>query len=307
MVEVTAALVKELRERTGAGMMDCKKALIESAGDSEAAADWLRAKGLAAAAKKAGRVASEGLIGIGSTDTAAAIVEVNAETDFVSRNESFQDYVSSLAELALDHPSAEALNTAIFPGAAHDVAEQNTRMIATIGENITIRRALALNVKKGVVATYTHNTVAPGLGKIGVLVALESEGDAEKLRELGKQLAMHVAATSPAAVTVAELDPHTVERERSVLAQQAADSGKPPEIVEKMVEGRLRKYYEEVVLDQQTFVIDGESKIADVIENAGKDLGSAITIAGFVRYGLGEGIEKRETDFASEVAAAAAS
>ncbi len=307
MVEVTAALVKELRERTGAGMMDCKKALIESAGDSEAAADWLRAKGLAAAAKKAGRVASEGLIGIGSTDTAAAIVEVNAETDFVSRNESFQDYVNSLAELALDHPSAEALNTAIFPGTAHDVAEQNTRMIATIGENITIRRALALNVKKGVVATYTHNTVAPGLGKIGVLVALESEGDAEKLRELGKQLAMHVAATSPAAVTVAELDPQTVGRERSILAQQAADSGKPPEIVEKMVEGRLRKYYEEVVLDQQTFVIDGESKIADVIENAAKDLGSAITIAGFVRYGLGEGIEKQETDFASEVAAAAAS
>ena len=307
MVEVTAALVKELRERTGAGMMDCKKALIESAGDSEAAADWLRAKGLAAAAKKAGRVASEGLIGIGSTDTAAAIVEVNAETDFVSRNESFQDYVNSLAELALDHPSAEALNTAIFPGTAHDVAEQNTRMIATIGENITIRRALALNVKKGVVATYTHNTVAPGLGKIGVLVALESEGDAEKLRELGKQLAMHVAATSPAAVTVAELDPQTAGRERSILAQQAADSGKPPEIVEKMVEGRLRKYYEEVVLDQQTFVIDGESKIADVIENAAKDLGSAITIAGFVRYGLGEGIEKQETDFASEVAAAAAS
>ena len=307
MVEVTAALVKELRERTGAGMMDCKKALIESAGDSEAAAEWLRAKGLAAAAKKAGRVASEGLIGIGSTDTAAAIVEVNAETDFVSRNESFQDYVNSLAELALDHPSAEALNTAKFPGAAHDVAEQNTRMIATIGENITIRRALALNVKKGVVATYTHNSVAPGLGKIGVLVALESEGDAEKLRELGKQLAMHVAATSPAAVTVAELDPQTVVRERSILAQQAADSGKPPEIVEKMVEGRLRKYYEEVVLDQQTFVIDGESKIADVIENAAKDLGSAITIAGFVRYGLGEGIEKQETDFASEVAAAAAS
>jgi elongation factor Ts len=307
MVDVTAASVKELRERTGAGMMDCKKALIESAGDAEAAADWLRAKGLAAAAKKAGRVASEGLIGIASTDTSATVIEVNTETDFVSRNESFQDYVKSLAELTLDYPSANALNDATYPGTAHNVAEQNSQMIATIGENITIRRALALTVQKGVVATYIHNSVAAGLGKIGVLVALESEADPEKLRELGKQLAMHVAATSPMAATVAELDPQAVERERSVLAQQAADSGKPPEIVEKMVEGRLRKYYEEVVLDQQTFVIDGESKIADVIKSSAEEFGSAITLAGFARYGLGEGIEKQETDFASEVAAVAAS
>ena len=307
MDEVTAALVKELRDRTGAGMMDCKKALIESAGDSEAAADWLRAKGLAAAAKKAGRVASEGLIGVSASDNAAAVVEVNAETDFVSRNETFQDYVKSLATLALEHTTADSLSKASFPGAEHDVAEHNTQMIATIGENITIRRVQSLAVGDGVVATYVHNAVAAGLGKIGVLVALESEGDAEKLRALGKQLAMHVAATGPLAATVDALDAQAVERERKVLAQQAADSGKPPEIVEKMVEGRLRKYYEEVVLDQQTFVVDGETKVGDVIENAAKEIGSPIVLTGFARFGLGEGIEKQETDFASEVAAAAAS
>ena len=307
MSEVTASLVKGLRDRTGAGMMDCKKALIESAGDSEAAADWLRAKGLAAAAKKAGRVASEGLIGVAYADNAAAVIEVNAETDFVARNDSFQEFVMSLAVLALGHPGEDALSAATYPGSTHDVAEQNTRMIATIGENITIRRAVTLLVSSGVVATYVHNAVAAGLGKIGVLVALESEADPDKLRELGKKLAMHIAATSPLAGTVADLDRQAVERERSVLTQQAADSGKPAEIVEKMVEGRLRKHYEEVVLDQQTFVVDGETKVADVIENAAKELGHAIEIGGFARFGLGEGIEKKESDFASEVAAAAAS
>ena len=307
MAEVTVALVKELRDRTGSGMMDCKKALVECAGDSEAAADWLRAKGLAAAAKKAGRVASEGLIGVSTRGSSAAIVEVNSETDFVSRNEIFQEYVKALAELALEHSQTGALNGANYPGAGHTVADQNTQMISTIGENITIRRAQALSVEHGVVATYVHNAISPGLGKIGVLVALESEGNPEKLVELGKQLAMHVAATSPLAATTSELDPQAIARERNVLTQQAAESGKPPEIVEKMVEGRLRKYYEEVVFDQQIFVIDGESKVADVIEKTAKEIGATIAIAGFARFGLGEGIEKQETDFASEVAAAAAS
>ena len=307
MADVTAALVKELRERTGAGMMDCKKALIESDGDSEAAADWLRAKGLAAAAKKAGRVASEGLIGVGARDNMASLVEVNSETDFVSRNETFQGYVRVLAALALDHASLDALNDAAFPDAGHSVAEENTKMIASIGENITIRRVDALAVSKGVVASYVHNATAPGLGKIGVLVALESDADSEKLQQLGKQLAMHVAATSPLAPTVSSLDPQAIERERAILTQQAAESGKPAEIVDKMVEGRLRKYYEEVVLDQQTFVIDNETKVGDVIENTAKELGTPIVLAGFVRFGLGEGIEKQETDFASEVAAAVAS
>ena len=307
MVDVTAALVKELRDRTGAGMMDCKKALIESEGDSEAAADWLRAKGLAAAAKKAGRVASEGLIGVSTRDNAAAVIEVNTETDFVSRNEMFQEYVGALASLALDNPSVDTLNAAAFPGVGHSVSEQNTKMIAAIGENISIRRADALVVTKGVVATYVHNAVAPGFGKIGVLVGLESEADPIKLQELGKQLAMHVAATSPLASRVDSLDPQAVERERAVLAQQAAESGKPAEIIEKMVEGRLRKYYEEVVLDQQTFVIDNETKVGDVIENTAKELGEPIVLTGFIRFGLGEGIEKQETDFASEVAAAVAS
>ncbi len=307
MAEVTAALVKELRGRTGAGMMDCKRALLESDGDAEAAADWLRAKGLAAAAKKAGRVASEGLVGVKTEDRRGAVVEVNAETDFVSRNQTFQEYVATLSTLALRHASTEALMGAPYPDAGHDVSAQNTQMIAAIGENVSVRRVAALSVENGVVASYVHNAAAPGLGKIGVLVALESEAAADKLNELGKLLAMHIAATSPQAATIDRLDPDAVERERRVLSQQAEGSGKPLEIVEKMVEGRLRKYYQEVVLDQQVFVIDGESRVGDVIAAAGKELGATVEVAGFVRYSLGEGVERRDTDFAAEVAAAAAS
>ena len=307
MADVAAALVKELRDRTGAGMMDCKKALIESEGNTEAAADWLRAKGLAAAAKKAGRVASEGLIGLVTEERRGAVIEVNAETDFVARNETFQEYVITLAKLGLDHTSTDSLSRASYLDTGHDVSEQNTQMIATIGENISLRRLASLSVESGVVASYVHSAVAPGLGKIGVLIALESGAEPDKLSELGKQLAMHVAATSPLATTIDDLDPQAVERERGVLTQQAAESGKPAEIVEKMVEGRLRKFYEEVVLDQQVFVIDGESRVGGVIETLGNELGNPIRVAGFVRYGLGEGVEKEDTDFAAEVAAAAAS
>ena len=306
MAEVTAARVKALRDRTGAGMMDCKRALLESDGDPEAAADWLRAKGLAAAAKKAGRVASEGLVGARTDGRRGALVEVNAETDFVARNRAFQDYVATLSALALEHPGTEALMAAGYPGSDHDVAGHNTQMIAAIGENISVRRAAGLSVAKGVVASYVHNSVAPGLGKIGVLVALESGAAPDKLAELGKQLAMHVAATSPQAVTIGGIDPDIVERERKVLSQQAEGSGKAPEIVAKMVEGRLRKYYGEVVLEEQVFVIDGESRVGDVVEAAAGELGTAIEVAGFVRYGLGEGVARREADFAAEVAAAAA-
>ena len=306
MAEVTAARVKALRDRTGAGMMDCKRALLESDGDPEAAADWLRAKGLAAAAKKAGRVASEGLVGARTDGSRGALVEVNAETDFVARNQAFQDYVATLSALALEHPGAEALMAAGYPGSDHDVADHNTRMIAAIGENISVRRTAGLSVGKGVVASYVHNSVAPGLGKIGVLVALESAAAPDKLAELGKQLAMHVAAASPQAATIGGLDPDIVERERKVLSQQAEGSGKAPEIVAKMVEGRLRKYYGEVVLEEQIFVIDGESRVGDVVEAAAGELGMAVEVAGFVRYGLGEGVARREADFAAEVAAAAA-
>ena len=303
MAEITAALVKELRAKTGAGMMDCKKALTEIGGDLEEAVDWLRKKGLAAAAKKAGRVAAEGLVGVVAEGTQGAVVEVNSETDFVARNEAFQDFVSRIATLTLDAGGdLEALGATTYEGGT-TVGEALTEMIAKIGENMSLRRAGALQVSQGVVAAYVHNQAAPGLGKIGVLVALESAGDADKLAVFGKQLAMHVAAAGPQAVSVEDLDGAALERERNVLAEQARASGKPEEIVEKMVQGRLRKYYEEVCLLDQTFVIDTESNVRQAVEAAGKDAGAPIAVTGFHRFKLGEGVEREKSDFAAEVAA----
>ena len=304
MAEITAALVKELREKTGTGMMDCKKALTETGGDVEAAVDWLRKKGLAAAAKKAGRVAAEGLVGLVTEGARGALCEVNSETDFVARNEDFQNFVGTVTRLALEAGGdLEALGTAPYPDGGHSVAEALTQMIAKIGENMSLRRAAALQVGDGVVAGYVHNQAAPGLGKIGVLVALESTGDADKLGAFGRQLAMHVAAAAPRSIDAKDIDPAVLERERNVLAEQARASGKPDNIIEKMVEGRLRKYYEEVCLLEQIFVIDGESRVREAVEAAAKDLGAPIEIAGFHRFQLGEGVEREESDFAAEVAA----
>ncbi|MGB0682807.1 MAG: translation elongation factor Ts [Magnetovibrionaceae bacterium] len=308
MAQITAALVKELREKSGAGMMDCKKALTETDGDLEGAVDWLRKKGLSAAAKKAGRVAAEGLVGVASDGTSAAIVEINSETDFVARNDKFQGFVSDVATVALGTDgSVEAVTAADYPGAGKNVGEQLTELVATIGENMTFRRSSKLSVEKGVVATYVHSAVADGLGKIGVLVALESDAAADALAPVGKQLAMHIAASSPQAVDRDSVDQTAVEREREVLSDQARASGKPEEIIAKMVEGRLRKFYEEIVLLDQTYAIDGETKVAKVIEQAGKDVGSPIKVTGFALFKLGEGVEKKEEDFAAEVAAAAGS
>jgi elongation factor Ts len=304
MAEITAALVKELREKTGAGMMDCKKALGATSGDLEAAVDWLRKNGLAAAAKKAGRVASEGLVGVATDGNKGAVVEVNAETDFVGRNTSFQDFVEQTAKLAVGvGGDVEKLKSVAYPGTKRTVSEQLTDLIATIGENMNLRRAAGLEVKSGVVSSYVHSATKPGLGKIGVLVALESTGNAAKLAELGKQIAMHIAAAKPAAVDRAGVNAADLAREKDVLADQARASGKPENIIEKMVEGRLRKYYEEVCLLEQVYVIDGESKVSAVVEKAAKEAGAPIKVAGFLRFGLGEGIEKEEKDFASEVAA----
>jgi elongation factor Ts len=304
MAEVTAALVKELREKTGAGMMDCKKALGATEGDMEAAVDWLRKKGLAAAAKKAGRVASEGLVAVAVSGATGAMVEVNSETDFVSRNDGFQAFAGTLATLAVQAKGdLAALNALSFPGTGRTVAEEATHMVATIGENISVRRTGALTVSQGVVSAYVHGAVVPGMGKIGVLVALESAGDAAKLDALGRQIAMHVAAARPDALTIDAVDASALLRERNVLAEQARASGKPESIIEKMVEGRLRKYYEEVVLLEQVWVLDGESKVKKVVEDAAKTVGAPVVLTGFLRFTLGEGVEKEETDFAAEVAA----
>jgi len=305
MAAITAGLVKELREKSGAGMMDCKKALNETDGDLDAAIDWLRTKGLATASKKSGRVAAEGLVAVSTSGITGAIVEVNAETDFVGRNEEFQKVVLGIAEVSASASGdVDAIKAATFPGSDKTVEETLTNAIATIGENMNLRRATSLQVGSGVVSSYVHNATAPGLGKIGILVALESEGDAAKLEEFGKQIAMHVAATNPEAVSVDELDPASVDRERTVLSEQARESGKPEEIIAKMVEGRLNKFYQEVVLLKQTFVIDGENSVEKAVELKGKEIGSAIKIAGVARYAVGEGIEKEEADFAAEVAAA---
>ncbi len=300
MAEITAALVKQLREATGAGMMDCKRALTETGGVLDEAVDWLRKKGLSAAAKKSGRVAAEGLVGVASAPLCAAMVEVNAETDFVGRNEQFQGFVATVARLALDvGEDVEALKAASYPGAGRSVAEELTHLIATIGENMTIRRARVLRVNEGAVATYVHSAVRPGLGKIGVLVAIEAPGEIAALEALGRQIGMHVAAARPDALDVDAVDPAALERERAVLSEQARASGKPEAIIEKMVEGRIRKYYEEVVLLEQVWVHDGESRVRAVVKKAGA------TLAGFARFHLGEGIEKEAGDFAAEVAAAA--
>ena len=306
MAQITAALVKELREKTGAGMMDCKKALAETDANLEAAVDWLRTKGLAAAAKKAGRAASEGLVGVAIDGNNGAMVEINAETDFVARNETFQEFVGKVAQVALSSSGdVDALNAADIPGGERNVGDELTHLIATIGENMTLRRAANVFVSNGALASYVHSAIVPGMGKIGVLVGLESKGDADKLAELGKQIAMHIAAAKPLAVSQDDLDQAEVERERAVLSEQARESGKPEEIIEKMVIGRLRKFYEEVCLLDQTFVIDGETKISDVLANATKELGAPVSVAGFALMVLGEGVEKREEDFAAEVAAAA--
>jgi len=305
MAEITAALVKELREKTGAGMMDCKRALAETAGDLEGAVDWLRKKGLSAAAKKAGRVAAEGLVGVATRGTLGAVLEVNAETDFVARNETFQHFVRTATELALTTgDDIERLRGAAFPGTGRNVGDELTHLIATIGENMALRRVRRLEVKHGAVLGYVHNALAPGLGKIGVLVALESTGDGEKLAALGKQLAMHVAAARPDYLDITSVDKAALERERDVLREQSRASGKPEAIIEKMVEGRLRKFYEEVVLLEQTYVVDGESRVTKVIEASAKELGAPVKVAGFARFALGEGIAKEQGDFAAEVAAA---
>jgi len=303
MAGITAAMVKELRDKTGAGMMDCKKALAENDGSLDDAVDWLRKKGLAAAAKKAGRVASEGLIGVLADGTAGAMVEVNSETDFVAREESFQDFVRQITAIALDKKGDMAtILDAPFPGTDRTVAEELTQKIATIGENMNIRRVQYVSVGKGGVSSYVHSAVKPGLGKIGVLVTIESDAEPDALEGLGKQLSMHIAAARPEWLSTDDVSADSLDRERKILSEQAAASGKTPEIVEKMVEGRLRKFYQDVVLLEQTFVIDNETKIAKVIEQAGKDAGSPVAVKGFVRYELGEGIEKEESDFAAEVA-----
>ena len=300
MTEVTAGMVRELRDATGAGMMDCKKALVESGGEMEAAIDWLRKKGLSAAAKKSGRVAAEGLVGVASGPNVAAMVEVNAETDFVARNENFQNFVAEVAGLALSvGEDVEALKAATYPGTQHSTQEELTKLIATIGENMTIRRARVLRVEEGSVATYMHNAVKPGLGKIGVLVALEGKNEMQVMETLGRQIGMHVAATRPEALDVDAVEPSALEREKAVLTEQAMASGKPEAVIQKMVEGRIRKYYEEIVLLEQVWVHDGESRVKAVVGKLG------LTLSGFARFHLGEGIEKQVTDFAAEVAATA--
>jgi len=305
MTQITAALVKELREKTGAGMMDCKKALTEVEGDLETAVDWLRKSGLAAAAKKANRIAAEGLVAVNVSGKSGAAIEVNAETDFVARNSEFQLFVSKVADIALDKgEDRNEILDAIFVDKV-SVKEALNNLIATIGENITIRRAATISVKSGAVCSYVHNEIEQGLGRIGVLVALESDGDEKLLQKHGKQLAMHIAAAAPRWLSVNDVDETALERERSVLTEQARDSGKPEEIIGKMVEGRLRKFYEETVLMEQTYVIDGETKISNVVVQAGKEIGSNVIVKGFVRYVLGEGIEKEEDDFVADVVAAA--
>lgn len=304
MAEITAALIKTLREKSGAGMMDCKKALTETGGDMDAAVDWLRTKGLAAAAKKSSRVAAEGLVAIATEGNKGAVVELNAETDFVARNDQFQALASSIANAALKAGTDDVDTLKQQDCGGKTVEEAVTSAIATIGENMNLRRAAYLSVNNGVVAQYIHNATAEGLGKIGVLVALESAGDAGKLNDLGRQVAMHVAAARPEALNVADVDPEALERERTVLKEQAVASGKPAEIAEKMVEGRIRKYYEEVVLLEQLFVIDGKTKVKEVVAEAAKEIGSPIEVTAFVRFQLGEGVEKEESDFAAEVAAA---
>jgi len=300
MANITAGMVKDLRDKTGAGMMDCKSALAETDGDMEAASDWLRKKGISKAAKKAGRAAAEGLVGVAVGNDAGALVEVNAETDFVARNDEFKGFVKSAAQIALEESGDldKLLNRKI---GNVSVQQTLTELVAKIGENMSVRRTIALAVNPGVVSAYVHNASSPELGKIGVLVALKSTADKAKLATLGKQIAMHVAAAAPLALTPAHLSKDVVERERAIQTEIAKQSGKPDNVIEKMMEGRMRKFYEETVLLQQTFVIDGETRIEKVIEKASKDFGAPVEIAGFVRFQVGEGMEKTDSDFADEV------
>jgi len=304
MAQITAKLVKELREATGVGMVDCKKALTETDGEIEAAVDWLRTKGLAKAAKKAGRVAAEGLVGLSIDGNRGAVVEVNAETDFVARNETFQKTVGTISELALEAgDDVDKLGNLAFPGGDGTVNDFITSLVASIGENMALRRTARLEVSSGVIGSYIHNQISPGMGRIGVLVALESTGDKDALQTLARGLAMHVAASNPQSVSSDDLDKTLVDRERAVLIEQAKESGKPDNVVEKMVEGRLRKYFEEVCLLSQPYVIDGENSVGKAIGIAEKDIGAPVKVTGFCRFALGEGIEKAEEDFAAEVAA----
>ncbi|MFQ3596421.1 MAG: translation elongation factor Ts [Sphingomonadaceae bacterium] len=306
MAEITAAMVKELRDRTGAGMMDCKKALAEAGGDMEAAVDWLRSKGLAAAAKKAGRTAAEGLVGVAVSGLRGAAIEVNSETDFVAKNEQFQAFVRGALAVALDRGAdVEAILASAMPGGTGTVADALANNVATIGENQTLRRAAMVEVTQGLVASYVHNAVADGLGKIGVLVALESAAPRDVLAELGKQLALHVAWANPLALEPGQVDAELIERERAVAEAKAAESGKPADIVAKMVQGAVNKFAAENALVTQAFLGDNKTKVADVVARAAKDSGQPITLKAFVRLQLGEGIEKQESDFAAEVAAAA--
>jgi elongation factor Ts len=301
MTSITASMVKDLRDKTGAGMMDCKNALTESNGDMEAAIDWLRKKGISKAAKKAGRAAAEGLVGVAVNGGAGVLLEVNAETDFVARNDEFKDFVKAATALALkEEGDLEKLLGHALGGST--VQQTLTELVAKIGENMSIRRAAAISVDPGVVAAYVHNATSPELGKIGVLVAIKSAADKDKLAALAKQVAMHVAAAAPLALTIEHMDKAVVEREYAIQKDLALQSGKPEAVVEKMMEGRMRKYYEETVLLQQTFVIDGETQISKLVEKASKDLGAPVSIDGFVRFQVGEGIEKAEADFADEVA-----
>jgi elongation factor Ts len=299
---INASTVKELREKTGAGMMDCKRALLEANGDFEQAIDWLRKKGLSNAAKKADRVAAEGLTGVKVEGTKGVIIEVNSETDFVARNEKFQDLVRNIANLALNNSDLEKLKSAKLNN-GKTVDEEIVENIATIGENLSLRRIDSIKVGDGVIGNYVHNKVADGLGKISVIVGIESSGDKTKLATLGKQIAMHIAAAKPQSLDSGSLDQSLVERERDIFTDQSKASGKPDNIIEKMVEGRIRKFYEEVVLLEQIFVIDGKTKVSDVVANFSKELGCPINVTGFVRYELGEGIAQEEKNFADEVAA----
>jgi elongation factor Ts len=304
MTEISASAIKELREQTGAGMMDCKKALVEAKGDHESAIEWLRKKGLAAASKKAGRIAAEGGVVVKTAASRGVVVELNSETDFVARNERFQALANSIADAALKQNSKtiDELNQVNLPS-GKNVAAEIVENISSIGENLNLRRIVSLSVEQGAVVSYVHNAIAPGIGKIGVLVALSSSAPADKLQELGKQLAMHIAASSPQALTAAELDKALVEKEKEIVRAQSKASGKPDNIIEKMVEGRIQKFYGEVVLLEQPFVIDGKTLIRDVLAQASKDFGAPIEIKSYVRMALGEGIEKEATDFAAEVAA----
>lgn len=304
-MSISASQVKELRDLTGAGMMDCKAALAETNGDVEAAVDWLRKKGISKADKKAGRTAAEGLVGVASNGTKSVVVEVNSETDFVARNDAFQDIVRNVANVALTTDgSTAAVAAATYPSTGKSVVDTIKDAVGTIGENLSFRRSAALSVNQGVVATYIHNGVSDGLGKLGVLVAIETTGNADAAQAFGRQVAMHVAATNPLALTSGEVDPAAVEREKAIFADQARQSGKPENIIEKMVDGRMRKFYEEVVLLSQAFVINPDLSVEAALKDAEKTIGAPAKITAFVRFALGEGIEKEESDFAAEVAAA---